>query len=137
MQREKSCCDIEGALSRREQACIKREGEIKDQVKEFKMQSAVLQQEEDALTNREMLSRQNKDMISRSRREQACVKQEGEIEDQVKKLKMRDVLIQQQENALTNREMLCRQNKHCECHRMRKCMFKVQSRGGTSDKAGC
>jgi hypothetical protein len=108
VQREKSCCEIEGALSWREQACTKQEGEIKDQVKELKMCSVVLQQEEDALTNREMLCHKNEDVLFG--REQACVKQEGEIEDQVKKLKMCDVLVQQQESSLTNREILCRNN---------------------------
>jgi chromosome segregation ATPase len=64
VQREKSCCEIEGALSQREQACTKREGEIKDQVKELKMRSVVL--------NCEMLCHKNEDVLFG--REQVCVK---------------------------------------------------------------
>ena len=66
------------------------------------MRDALIQQQENELTNREMLSRKNEDVLSG--RVQACVKQEGEIEDQVEKLKMRDVRIQQQENACAQRE---------------------------------
>jgi uncharacterized protein (DUF3084 family) len=49
-----------------------------------------------------MLCRNNEDVLSG--REQVCIKREGEIEDQVKKLKMCELLVQQQENACAQRE---------------------------------
>ncbi len=71
VQRNKLCCEIEGALIRREQACIKQEGKIKNQVKYLKMLYVVLQQEDDAMMNCKMLCRKQEDALSR--REQACI----------------------------------------------------------------
>jgi hypothetical protein len=74
VQCKKLCCEIEGALIWREQACVKQEGEIKEQVKYLKMCSVVLQPEDNALINCKMLRRKREDALSG--REQACIKQE-------------------------------------------------------------
>jgi hypothetical protein len=46
-----------------------------------------------------------------SGREQSCIKQEGEIKNQVKELKMRSVALQQKDNALMNCKILCHKKK--------------------------
>ncbi len=71
------CHKKEDAPSGREQACIKQEGEIKDQNKYLKMRSIALQQEDDVLMNQEMWCSEKEDVLSG--REQICIKQEGEI----------------------------------------------------------
>jgi hypothetical protein len=70
------------------------------------MRSIALQQKDAALMYYKILCRKKEDALSD--RGQACAKQEGEIEDQLKKLKMRDDLVQQQENACAQCEKCVR-----------------------------